>query len=91
MNKAFVGPVFDLSERYAQVLMVVFVCFLYSGGIPLLLPLCSISLWVHYAVDKVLIMRYHQKPPAYGSYLNHLVVWLLPWSLVGHVAASVWM
>ena len=53
MNKAFVGPHFDLSERYAQVLMVVCVTLLYCGGIPLLLPLCALSLWVHYGVDKV--------------------------------------
>jgi len=53
MNKAFVGDPFDLSERYAQVLMVVFVTLLYSGGMPLLLPLCALSLWVHYGVDKV--------------------------------------
>lgn len=48
---------FELETRYAQLLTTIFVCLGYSGGIPLLLPICFLHLFITYWVDKIAFIR----------------------------------
>lgn len=57
LNELHLGPVFELETRYAQLLTTIFVCLGYSGGIPLLLPICFLHLLITYWVDKIAFVR----------------------------------
>ena len=46
-----------LEYRYANMLAILSVTFLYSSGIPLLYPLACIFFFVTYWVDKFLLLR----------------------------------
>ena len=52
-----VGIEFMLEYRYANMLAILSVTFLYSSGIPLLYPLACIFFFVTYWVDKFLLLR----------------------------------
>ena len=63
LNKSMIGGNFDVSTRSAQILMVVFVCFLYSGGIPFMNMICFTAMLIIYWTDKYLMVRYYTRPP----------------------------
>lgn len=91
LNGLFVGPEFDLAVKYAVVLNLVFSCFLYSGGMPLLNCFCFLGLFFIYWTDKYLILRYYKKPPVYNETLNTRAITLLPLSVIFHCAVSLYM
>lgn len=91
LNGLFVGPEFDLAVKYAVVLNLVFSCFLYSGGMPLLNCFCFIGLFFIYWTDKYLVLRYYKKPPVYNETLNTQAVNFLPLSVIFHCAVSLYM
>ena len=91
MNRAFVGPDFDISTHTSQVLNVVFSCFLYSGGIPFLNLICCGTMLVMYWTEKFLILRHYKKPPLYAHEINDRVVRLLPLCVILHCLFSIYM
>jgi len=91
LNGMFVGPEFDLAVKYAVVLNLVFSCFLYSGGMPLLNCFCFLGLLFIYWTDKYLVLRYYKKPPVYNETLNTQAVNFLPLSVIFHCAVSLYM
>jgi len=46
---------FAIATRYPAVLMVLFVCFSYSSGMPLLVPIAFLSFFVFYWAEKILL------------------------------------
>jgi hypothetical protein len=90
LNNVFLGPVFNIAQRTAQLLMIVFTCFMYSGGIPFLNIVCFFALFVMYWTDKFLILRHYRKPPLYGSDINEKVLIILPFAVVIHCGMSLY-
>ena len=91
LNALFIGPEFDLAVKYAIILNLIFSCFLYSGGIPLLNCFCFCGLFVIYWTDKYLILRYYRKPPVYNETLNTQAVNYLPLCVIFHCAFALYM
>ena len=60
-------PRFEIETRYANLLFVLGVTFLYSSGIPVLYPIACVFFLVGYWVDKILLLRYSQRPEAYDE------------------------
>lgn len=54
LNDLMVGDTFDLTMRYARLLAVIFICFIYSSGMPFLLPIVTFTLFTLYITDKYL-------------------------------------
>ena len=54
LNKLYLGPKFPIAIRYAQLLNLFFVSFVYASGMPILYPMCMIGMLVSYWVDKIL-------------------------------------
>ena len=46
LNKLYEGAEFDLSEKYAKVLAFIFVCLTYSPGLPVLIPILFVYLFL---------------------------------------------
>jgi hypothetical protein len=86
------GEQFELQLRYPHVLNGIFVTMLYSAGLPLLLPVLAISMLLTYWVEKYLLLRKYRRPQGgEDETLAMLCVQLLPFALVLHLAASVWI
>ncbi|CAG9311615.1 unnamed protein product [Blepharisma stoltei] len=91
MNAAFTGPEFDISSRTSVILTVIFSCYLYSGGIPLLNIVCFVTLVVIYWTDKFLVLRHYRKPPVYSELMYKRVGYFLPFGIMLHCGFSLYM
>ena len=90
LNNLFTGPEFDIASRTAQILNVVFTCFLYSGGIPLLNIICFVFLIVIFYTDKWLVLRHFKKPPRYDHTLYSSAMKVLPLIVILHCSVSLY-
>ena len=82
----YTGPDFILQVRYAQVLATIYVTLTYSSGMPALYFLNFFILVVQYWVDKILVFNYYKKTPQFTRHLSRMVVNMLPFALVCHIA-----
>ena len=89
-NHWAIGADLDLPLTVAMELVVIFTCFMYSGGMPLMLPICCISLFLMY-ICTMYIFRYVRKPKEHSTILHTWFVNLLPWSIIIHSLFSAYM
>lgn len=52
LNALLLGESFDLTLKYTRLLSVIFICFLYSSGMPILIIIGAFTLLVQYLFDK---------------------------------------
>ena len=90
-DQAALGDPWQFSVRYAEVLSGFAVCFAYSGGIPILLPVGCALCAVHYAVEKFMILRFYRMPPRYSDLIGKAATKYLPMVAVYKLAISIWM
>jgi hypothetical protein len=91
LNRRQVGADFHLHIRFAQMTNTLSVTLLFSAGLPLLLPLVSVWMFVAYWVDKYLLLRYYRTPPRYGTEVAQRMLKLLLYPLLAHLAVAIWM
>jgi len=91
LNKQRVGPVFSLAEHHARAVSIVWMGFVLSAGVPLLLPLSALVLLVTYWVDKFALLRLHRLPPLYDATVNFAATGSLWWALLFHVIMALYM
>ena len=90
LNTAFEGYEFDLSTRYGEVLNVLFVTMVFSGGMPILIPFAAITFMMNYVIDKFDFARCSKVPPWYSNDLAEASAALVAYSAVGHLMFAVW-
>ena len=90
LNKLLKGPSFDISNSLAQVLVVVFTCYFYTSGMPLLNLICLCTLILTYWCNKTLILRYYHKPPEYSYSINRNIIKILPFAVIFHSIFSLY-
>lgn len=91
MNKAFTGYNFALAIRYPEMMNTLFTTLLYCAGMPYLLPMAAGSFLLSYWIDKVLLLRFYEKPPSYDENLaRHAMSWM-PYALLMHLGTAFWM
>jgi hypothetical protein len=91
LNNIMSGPDFLISERVAQVYNIIFVCLVYSTGIPLLLPIATLSLLVFWAVDFWLFIRLYRTPAPIDGSLSAFFSGILPFGAMLHLFMGMWM
>jgi len=91
LNKAYEGEEFLLSTRYGIILTVLFVCFTYSSGMPILLLFASVICLFIYWTDKVQLLRFSRLPPQYSAKLALYFVDLMPYAVMLHLFFGVWI
>ena len=90
LNKLFIGPSFDIANNLSQILTVIFSCYMYSGGIPLLNIFCLLALITNYWANKILLLRYYRKPPVYSADINNRILKFLPFAVILHCIMSLY-
>jgi len=90
MHNAFIGPVFLIAARTSMILTVIFTCFIFSGGVPLLNIIGFLALFVIYWTDKFLILRHYRKPPIYSHHIYSSAIKAMPLCVFFHSCVSLY-
>lgn len=85
------GPEFYIDIRYSQILTTIFVCFLYSSGMPFLYVTSFMQLVLSYFVDKFFLLRVAQLPKNYDQHLSVVVRITLYAAVVIHLIFAIFM
>lgn len=91
MNEFFVGARFETPRRYPLIITMAVVSIVYSAGFPLLLPLAGLGFMLQYSVDKVMLLTFYRKPPAYDASMTRLLLSILPLAVLAHCGFALWM
>lgn len=86
-----IGTRFEIEFRYASMLFVVGVCFLYSSGMPILYPVAAGFFFAGYWADKIMLFYYFRKPIAYDSYMARKTQDWYRFILIMHILAGTLM
>mmetsp|Transcript_76371 Transcript_76371/g.218663 ORF Transcript_76371/g.218663 Transcript_76371/m.218663 type:complete len:1190 (+) Transcript_76371:3228-6797(+) len=89
MNKHYEPPAFQLEKRAAQICNTIAVTLAFSAGLPILIPIATVSLVISYAVDKYLLLRLYRRPPAYNAELPLRILAMIPFMVFMHLANAV--
>jgi hypothetical protein len=87
----YTGPEFLLYLRYAQLLNTLFVCLMFSSGMPILIPIACVTFIGYYFVDKFMLFNFYSLPPMLGSALASAVTDILPYAVLMHLMFGMWM
>jgi hypothetical protein len=63
------GNEFMFEFRYSNMLTVLAVAFLYSGGMPIMYPTAAFFFLMTYWADKCLLFKFYRKPIQYDNYM----------------------
>lgn len=85
------GAEFMFEFRYSNILTVLAVAFLYSGGLPILYPVAAIFFFITYWMDKCLLFHCYRKPVQFDNYLAKGTLGYFKYILVGHIAGFLLM
>ena len=91
LNKMYEGDTFDLSERYAQMLSMVFVSLCFQAAMPALVPVTALFCFVVYHEAKYTLLRHSKKPPAYDETMARFFWAFAPSAAFAKLFFTLWM
>ena len=91
LNDFYRGPSFRLNYRYSQVLVTMFVCWMYAISMPLMPIFGAISCYISYWVDKFLFCNFYKAPPIYSDAMGKKSTVLVGCLVLLHTLMSMWM
>ena len=91
LNKLEIGPEVKITLHTAQLLSYIFFAMTFASGLPLMLPLITLSFIMYFNVDKLLLLRFNVKPPYMGDGSIRTVIALLPYAAVVRMAVACWI
>jgi uncharacterized membrane protein YgcG len=91
LNETFVGGPMDFAASYAAMLNVVFVCFIFSAGMPLLMPIAFVALVAAFNMSKATYLYYAQRQSASVNTVARTVASMLPYAGLMHLGVAIWM
>jgi len=91
LNKMYEGNAFDLSERYAQMLSMVFVSLCFQAAMPALVPVTALFCFAVYREAKYTLLRHSKKPPAYDETMARFFWAFAPSAAFFKLFFTLWM
>ncbi len=91
VNAMICGPVFDPTEGQAQLLALFFCSMTFATGIPLLLFFTFFFFFLIFRANKILLMRFFQKPPHGGDGSMKVCLKFLPFAGLMRLGFAIWM
>ena len=85
------GSDFEVHYQYAQILVIVWVTFLFAPGIPILFPIALLGLIVQLVTNKIALAYCVKRPPAYNCSLNRNMLRTLSLAPFLYVAVGAWV
>jgi hypothetical protein len=87
----YTGPRIRMEEKYASLLVLIYVCMTYSATMPLMYPIIVVNILIMYHSEKYFILRWHKAPEILGPELPNLVSFLVVVAAVIHLLMAFWM
>ncbi|KAF4674978.1 hypothetical protein FOL47_008427 [Perkinsus chesapeaki] len=91
MNQVYKLPDFNLALRLAQTMNVLFCTIMYSSSMPLLLIIGAVYCFVAYWADKICLLRFSARPPAFTQETVMGAIKLFPLAALMHCLLAFWM
>ena len=91
LNKVYLGPNLSITNRYTQILVTYWICWMFSSGIPILPILGTVSFFTTYWVDKFLFCNFYRTPPMYGDTLGKTGTRIIGLGIIAHISMSLWI
>lgn len=91
LNELLAGSVYSPTSHMAQLLTMLFLGMTYAPGIPVFMPLLSLTFFVYFNIDKYLTIRVWRRPPYRGDQENKIILALLPFAAIVRLAIACWM
>ena len=85
------GPVYMIHYKYAAILNVTLIAFMFGAGLPVLWPVSCASMAVLYGVEKAMIYYSYRQPPVYDAELNDSVLGILAYAPILYYSFGYWM
>ena len=85
------GSEFMLEFRYSNLLVVLAVAFLYSGGLPIMYPTAFVFFFITYWMDKCLLLSCYRRPYKFDNYLAKRTLGYFKLILLLHVCGFLLM
>jgi len=89
-KELYTGTDFLIDGRIAQILMLLFINFMYGAGIPLLYPVTLLTVIFIYWVDKVLFLKLYKLPKNFDEKIQETVRLTLEFLLLIHISFAIW-
>jgi len=77
--------------RYSNMLVVLGIALLYSGGLPIMYPTAFFFFFMTYWTDKCLLFNCYRRPAKFDNYLAKRTLGYFKLILVGHIAGFLLM
>ena len=90
MNQYMLGGMFEIDAKYSLTLALIFLCCLYFGPLPLLLPLLCVYFTIQFWLDKLYITKFARRPPHFHADLHQAMTRMIPFALFFHCIFSMW-
>jgi hypothetical protein len=87
----YMGSEFTIDVRYAQILNMVFICMLYSSGMPLLYVIGFLQLLLSYFVDKYFVLKSCKKSANFDEKMDILVKNTMVYAAIIHLIFAIWI
>jgi hypothetical protein len=88
-NNKITSFTFQFAEETSQIVLFLLISVMYSGLIPLLIPVFGLGLIVWYVCKRAMVVKYSVKVPA-DETLNESVLTAIPFIILIHSFFSVW-
>lgn len=90
-EKLYIGPEFALDVRLGQIVVFVWVTFMYSVGLPVLFAISALNFTIMYWVDKYLLLRFYRTPPNYDESTIHEATGFMSFAFFLHAITGFFM
>ena len=77
--------------KYSNILTVLTVTLLYSGGLPILYPTAALFFFITYWMDKCLLLRCYRKPIKFDNYIAKHTLVCFKFALLAHIGGFLLM
>ncbi len=91
LNSLLEGSDFAMAENYARITNVVFVCFMFSAGLPVLNLVAFGTFFVSFWADKVWFCYFVKTPPSYSLQVGRAASESLLYAAVLHTITAIWL
>ena len=85
------GPEFDYMDRVSDSVVMVWVCFLFGAGQPILFWLALLYFILQYNIDRLMMAYSYRKPPMLDNSMNSSAIWLMKFGPWLYCLFSLWL
>ena len=90
-NDSFLNPPTDYVLRLVALLNTLFVCFIFSSGMPLMIPIAACSFIIAFTIDKAIFLWVDKKPNPENNAVMQYIIDFFPLAALLHIGIGVWM